>query len=306
MPREVFGADYPFLNRKEILTYEEITRAVRVFVGLGVQKVRVTGGEPLLRRDLPQLISRLAAIEGIEDLTLTTNGLLLREQALPLKRAGLHRVTVSLDSLDQKQFERIAEVASPVQDVLAGIERAVEVGLAPVKVNAVIRRGINENAILELASFFRGSGSILRFVEFMDVGSTNGWRASEVVSSQETLETISAQYPLEPVTPNYPGEVARRWKYRDGQGEIGLISSVSSPFCRDCTRARLSPEGYLYTCLFATAGHDLRPLLRSGKSDAELAAFISRIWKKREDRYSELRGNAPAAEPRVEMSHIGG
>ena len=306
MPKEFFGPDYAFLERKELLTYEEITRVTRVFVRLGVRKVRITGGEPLLRRELSRLVSRLASVRGIEDLTLTTNGLLLKRHARSLKEAGLHRVTVSLDSLDPEEFASIANVEAPVEEVLSGIREARRVGLTPVKINAVIRRGINEKAILELAAFFRGSGCVLRFIEYMDVGNTNAWRPSEVIPSREVLELIDSHYPLEPLNPNYTGEVARRWAYRDGQGEIGVVSSVSEPFCGDCTRARLSPEGELYTCLFASLGHDLRTPLRQGATDGELLELVSSMWQLRKDRYSELRSTLPAGSSKVEMSHIGG
>ena len=306
MPKEFFGPDYAFLERKELLTYEEITRVTRVFVRLGVQKVRITGGEPLLRRELSRLVSRLASVKGIEDLTLTTNGLLLKRHARGLKKAGLHRVTVSLDSLDPEEFASIANVEAPVEEVLSGIREAQRVGLTPVKINAVIRRGINEKAILELAAFFRGSGCVLRFIEYMDVGNTNAWEPSEVIPSREVLELIDSHYPLEPLNPNYTGEVARRWSYRDGQGEIGVVSSVSEPFCGDCTRTRLSPEGELYTCLFASLGHDLKTPLRQGATDGELLELVSSIWQLRKDRYSELRSTLPAGGSKVEMSHIGG
>ena len=306
MPKEFFGPDYAFLERKELLTYEEITRVTRVFVRLGVRKVRITGGEPLLRRELSRLVSRLASVRGIEDLTLTTNGLLLKRHARSLKEAGLHRVTVSLDSLDPEEFASIANVEAPVEEVLSGIREARRLGLTPVKINAVIRRGINEKAILELAAFFRGSGCVLRFIEYMDVGNTNAWRPSEVIPSREVLELIDSHYPLEPLNPNYTGEVARRWAYRDGQGEIGVVSSVSEPFCGDCTRARLSPEGELYTCLFASLGHDLRTPLRQGATDGELLELVSSMWQLRKDRYSELRSTLPAGSSKVEMSHIGG
>ena len=306
MPKEFFGPDYAFLERRELLTYEEITRVTRVFVRLGVHKVRITGGEPLLRRELSRLVSRLASMKGIEDLTLTTNGLLLKRHAGGLKEAGLHRVTVSLDSLDHKEFASIANVEAPVEQVLSGIREAQRVGLTPVKINAVIRRGINEKALLELVAFFRGSGCVLRFIEYMDVGNTNDWRLSEVIPSREFLELIDSRYPLEPLNPNYTGEVARRWGYRDGQGEIGVVSSVSEPFCGDCTRARLSPEGKLYTCLFASVGHDLRTPLRQGATDRELLGLVSGIWQQRKDRYSELRSSLPSDGAKVEMSHIGG
>ena len=306
MPKEFFGPDYAFLERKELLTYEEITRVTQVFVRLGVRKVRITGGEPLLRRELSGLVSRLASVKGIDDLTLTTNGLLLKRHARALKAAGLHRVTVSLDSLDQQEFASITSVEAPIEEVLSGIREAQRVGLTPVKVNAVIRRGMNENAILGLATFFRGRGCVLRFIEYMDVGNTNDWRPLDVVPAREVLELIGSHYPLQPLSPNYTGEVARRWGYRDGQGEIGVVSSISEPFCGDCTRARLSPEGELYTCLFAPVGHDLRTPLRQGATDREMLQLVSGIWQQRKDRYSELRSTLPAGGSKVEMSRIGG
>ncbi len=306
MPKEFFGADYAFLERRELLSYEEITRVARILARLGACKIRITGGEPLLRRELPRLVSRLASVRGIEDLTLTTNGLLLARHAGSLKEAGLHRVTVSLDSLDQKEFASIADVNASVEEVLGGIREARRAGLTPLKVNAVIRRGINEKAILELAALFRGSGCILRFIEYMDVGNTNDWQPAEVIPSSEILTLIDSQYPLQPLKAHYAGEVARRWAYRDGEGEIGVVSSISEPFCGDCTRARLSPEGKLYTCLFASVGHDLRTPLRQGASDRELLDLVSGIWQQRTDRYSELRSPRSPDGTKVEMSHIGG
>jgi len=306
MPREVFGPGFAFLPRDELLTFEEIERLARIFVSLGVRKIRLTGGEPLLRRDLPELIAMLAAIPGVEDLTLTTNGSLLPRYARELKSAGLRRVTVSLDALDDDTFRAMNGVNVGVAEVLAGIEAALAAGLTPVKVNAVIKRGVNDDQILPLASRFRGTGIILRFIEYMDVGTTNGWRMDDVVPGAEILRTISAVYPLEPVPPQQEGEVARRWRYRDGAGEIGIITSVTQPFCGTCTRARLTPEGELYTCLFASRGHDLRTLLRSGADDGEIRGRIARIWTGRSDRYSELRSEATAALPKVEMFRIGG
>lgn len=306
MPKEVFGPDYVFLERKELLTYEEITRLSRLFVAAGVEKIRITGGEPLLRRQLPNLIARLAAIPGLDDLTLTTNGLLLARQADRLAEAGLRRVTVSLDSLDQAVFATMNGVAARVADVLAGIEAAQKAGLQPVKINCVVKRGVNHQSIVDLASRFRGTGCILRFIEYMDVGNSNGWRIEEVVSAREIVETIQAVFPIEPADPEYRGEVAKRWRYRDGGGEIGIITSVTQPFCSECTRARLSSEGQLFTCLFGSTGFDFRSLLRSGVSDERLSKALARVWQGRADRYSEIRTAATTAWPKVEMSRIGG
>jgi cyclic pyranopterin phosphate synthase len=304
MPKEVFGRDYAFLERRELLTFEEIERLARVFVAHGVEKIRITGGEPLVRRDLERLIEQLATIDGL-DLTLTTNGSLLAQKARALRNAGLRRVTVSLDSLDDRVFSAMNDVDFPVQRVLEGIDAAAAAGL-PVKVNMVVKRSLNEEAILPMAREFRERGHILRFIEYMDVGHTNGWRLDDVVSAAEIVETIETEFPLEPLEPNYPGEVARRWRYRDGAGEIGVIASVTQPFCGNCTRARLSAEGRLYTCLFALRGHDLRALVRDGASDEELHEAIGTIWRGRTDRYSELRSARTADLPKVEMSYIGG
>jgi GTP 3',8-cyclase len=304
MPKEVFGRDYAFLDRRELLTFEEIERLSRGFVAHGVEKIRITGGEPLVRRDVERLIEQLAAIDGL-DLTLTTNGSLLPQKAQALRDAGLRRVTVSLDSLDDEVFSAMNDVDFPVERVLDGIDAAAAAGL-PVKVNMVVKRGLNEDAILPMAREFRARGHILRFIEYMDVGHTNGWRMDDVVPAAEIVETIGAEFPLEPLDPNYPGEVARRWRYKDGAGEIGVIASVTQPFCGDCTRARLSAEGRLYTCLFAMRGHDLRALLRGGATDGELHEAIGRIWTNRADRYSELRSAQTAGLPKVEMSYIGG
>ncbi len=306
MPREVFGPDYEFLPRKELLTFEEIVRLTRVFARLGARKVRITGGEPLLRRELPTLIRSLAATEGIEDLTLTTNGLLLPVQAEQLRAGGLERVTVSLDALDPAIFGKMNGLGVSVGQVLAGIEAAAAAGLRPVKVNCVVQRGVNENQIVPLARRFHGSGHVLRFIEYMDVGNTNGWKLEQVFPAAEIVRAVDAKLPLEPVEPNYRGEVARRWRYRDGGGEIGVIASVTQPFCGDCTRARLSPEGQLFTCLFGARGFDLREPLRAGAGDGELEAIITGVWTSREDRYSELRTAETAGLPKVEMSHIGG
>jgi GTP 3',8-cyclase len=305
MPKEIFGSDYHFLDRKEVLTFEEIARLARSFVSHGVQKIRLTGGEPLVRKDLPLLVKMLAEIPGL-DLTLTTNGSLLERQAQALKDAGLKRVSVSLDSLDNDVFKSMNDVDFPVDRVIQGMDAAARVGLTPIKVNMVVKRGLNEDSILPMARFFREKGYILRFIEYMDVGHTNGWRMDDVVPAAEIIRRISAQMPLEPLDPNYPGEVAERWRYRDGSGEIGVIASVTQAFCRNCNRARLSAEGKLYTCLFAVQGHDLRNLLRNGATDEEISQTIERVWNLRDDRYSELRTENTANLPKVEMSHIGG
>jgi GTP 3',8-cyclase len=304
MPKEVFGRDYEFLGRSELLTFEELERIARVFVAGGVEKIRITGGEPLVRRDLPVLIEKLAAL-GVPDLTLTTNGSLLARLADSLARAGLTRVTVSLDSLDDDVFRAMNDVDFPVSRVLEGIDAAAAAGL-PVKVNVVVKRGLNDGSILELARHFKAVGHTLRFIEYMDVGHTNGWRLDDVVSAAEIVAAIDAELPIEPVDPSYRGEVAQRYRYRDGAGEIGVIASVTQPFCGDCTRARLSADGRLYTCLFAVRGHDLRGLLRGGASDGELAEAIAGVWSHRDDRYSELRTAETADLPKVEMSFIGG
>jgi len=306
MPREVYGPDHAFLPRAEILSYEEIARVVRAAVELGVRKVRLTGGEPLVRRELETLVGMLADIPGIEDLTLTTNGSLLAPRAQALAEAGLHRITVSLDALDDETFMRMNDARVPVARVLDGMRAAEAAGLGPIKLNAVIRRGMNEHAVLDLAERFRGTDTTVRFIEFMDVGHTNGWRLDDVVPAAEVIATIHARWPLEPVDPGYRGEVAQRYRYRDGAGEIGVISSVTQPFCGDCTRARLSADGSIYTCLFATAGHDLRPLLRSDVDDAAVTDALRAIWTGRDDRYSELRTLDTVDLPKVEMSFIGG
>jgi GTP 3',8-cyclase len=305
MPKEVFGSDYQFLDRKEVLTFEEITRLARLFVDHGVRKVRLTGGEPLVRKDLPVLVKMLAEIPGL-DLTLTTNGSLLERQAQALKDAGLKRVSVSLDSLDNEVFKAMNDVDFPVDRVIRGMEAAASVGLTPVKVNMVVKRGLNEDSILPMARFFREKGYILRFIEYMDVGHTNGWRMDDVVPAAEIIKRISTEMPLEPLDPNYTGEVAERWRYKDGSGEVGVIASVTQAFCRTCNRARLSAEGKLYTCLFGIKGHDFRGLLRSGASDEQISQTIERVWSIRTDRYSELRSESTIDLPKVEMSHIGG
>jgi cyclic pyranopterin phosphate synthase len=306
MPRAVFGPDHAFLPRGELLTFEEITRLVRIFTGLGVEKVRLTGGEPLVRRDLAGLVAQLAAIPGVRDLTMTTNGTLLPRHARSLAEAGLQRVTISLDADDDATFMRVNDAGVPVAVVMAGIAAAEEAGLGPIKLNMVVKRGWNEHAILPMARRFHGTGRILRFIEYMDVGHSNGWRLDDVVSADEILSTIASELPLEPMPPTHPGEVAERFRYADGGGEIGVIASVSRPFCGDCSRARLSVDGQLYTCLFATTGHDLRALLRGGATDGELEADLRRIWGARDDRYSELRSAETVDLPKVEMSYIGG
>ncbi len=306
MPREVFGPGFQFLNRDEILSYEEITRLVRLFVDAGVEKIRLTGGEPLVRARLDALIAMLAPIDGLVDLTLTTNGVLLSKQAQALKDAGLQRVTVSLDSLDDDVFRRMNDAGVGVEQVLAGIDAAAAAGLDPIKINAVVQRGVNDHTIVDLARHFHGTGRIVRFIEFMDVGTTNGWKLDEVVTAKEIVERIDAVLPLEPAEANYRGEVAQRYRYKDGGGEIGVISSISQPFCGDCTRARLSPEGELFTCLFGSKGTDFRALLRGGASDEEIAAVIARVWRVRADRYSEIRSEDTIGLRKVEMSHIGG
>ena len=305
MPKEVFGRDYEFLAREELLTFEELERLARGFAAHGVEKIRLTGGEPLMRRDVEELVAQLARIDGL-DLTLTTNGALLPQKAEALAGAGLRRVTVSLDSLDDHVFRTMNDADFPVERVVAGIEAAAAAGLSPVKVNMVVRRGANEDSILPMARYFRGTGHILRFIEYMDVGHTNGWRMDDVVPAREIVQAIDRELPLEPVEPNYRGEVARRYRYRDGSGEIGLIASVTQPFCGDCTRARLSADGRLYTCLFAVKGFDLRALLRSGATDEELSAAVGAVWGSRADRYSEIRSSKTAGLPKVEMSYIGG
>ena len=304
MPKEVYGRDYAFLPRRDLLTFEEIARLAHVFAGLGVEKIRLTGGEPLNPPDVVRRVEMRAGIPGL-DLTLTTNGAVLAQKAQALKDSGLRRITVSLDSLDDDVFRAMNDVDFPVRTVLDGIEAASDAGL-PVKVNVVVKRGVNEDAILPMARHFRDRGHVVRFIEYMDVGHTNGWRLDDVVPATEILARIDAELPLEPLPPRYPGEVAERYRYRDGSGEVGVIASVTRPFCGACTRARLSADGSLYTCLFATTGHDLRGLLRDGAGDDEIAAAIGGIWRERADRYSELRSQATRDLPRVEMSYIGG
>jgi GTP 3',8-cyclase len=322
MPREVFGADFRFLPRSELLSFEEIARFVGVAARLGVSKVRLTGGEPLLRRDLPRLVEMLSSVEAITDIALTTNGLLLARHASALKHAGLDRVTVSLDSLEDELFRSIADTRAPLARVMRGIDAAREAGLEPVKVNMVVRRGVNDGCLLDMAEHFRGRSETLRFIEFMDVGESNGWRPDEVLPGREILASISERWPLRPISTDGEEGVASRWAYEDGKGEIGVISSVSEPFCHGCTRARLSADGRLYTCLFASTGSDIRALLRDGVSDEEIEARLGQIWTGRSDRYSELRAAGegaadndasqrparprPRRRPRIEMSYIGG
>jgi cyclic pyranopterin phosphate synthase len=308
MPAEIYGEKYAFLAKPELLDFEEIERLVRLFVALGVEKVRITGGEPLLRHELPRLVERLARVPGLRDLTLTTNGYLLATQARALAEAGLRRITVSLDSHDDETFGRMNGRGIGVGKVLEGIEAAAAVGLAPIKINCVVQRGVNEGSVVPLARRFKGSGHVVRFIEYMDVGTLNGWNPEQVVTAKEMVAAIDAVFPLAPVEPAYSGEVAERWAYRDGSGEIGVIASVSQPFCRGCTRARLTIEGKLVTCLFAAGGADLRGPLRSGASDDALRARIAEVWTRRSDRYSEERAAAAATRPaaRLEMYQIGG
>ncbi len=306
MPRSAFGRDHAFLPHREILTFEEIDRLAGLFAGLGVRKIRLTGGEPLLRRDLPKLVEMLARRPGL-DLALTTNGSLLARHAGALFAAGLGRLTVSVDALDEELFRAANDAEYPLAAVLAGIDAAHEAGFPPVKINVVVRRGLNESQIVPIARRFAPRGHAVRYIEYMDVGTTNGWRMDEVVPAAEILERLAAELDLAPVAPAYRGEVARRWRLAEGGGEIGLIASVTQPFCGDCTRARLSADGHLYTCLFARAGFDLRPLLRGGAGDGELRERLAGVWSRRADRYSEERtGRTPPAGGRIEMSYIGG
>lgn len=310
MPRDIFGGDYRFMPQNQLLNFAEITRLARIAVDLGIEKIRLTGGEPLLRKDLHILVGMLAQLttpagKPIE-LTLTTNATLLAKRAQALKDAGLHRVTVSLDALDESIFQSMSDSQLAVRTVLDGIEKAAQVGLAPVKVNMVVRKGLNEHQILPMARYFRGTGQILRFIEFMDVGATNGWDLSQVVTGQEIIQQIQKEFPLQPQQSHYRGEVAARWKYQDGAGEIGVITSVSQPFCGDCTRIRLSPEGKLFTCLFASQGHDMRAILRNQGSDHDLAIKLASVWSGRSDQYSEIRGQQTIGLKKIEMSYIGG
>jgi cyclic pyranopterin phosphate synthase len=306
MPKEVFGRGFRFLPSAALLSFEEIERLALIFVAHGVEKIRLTGGEPLVRRGLEQLVAKIARIEGLRDLTMTTNGSLLAPQARALRDAGLRRITVSLDSLDDAVFRAMNDVDFSVAGVLEGIAAAAQAGFENMKINCVVKRGVNDRTIVELAGHFRGSGHIVRFIEYMDVGSTNGWRLDDVVPAAEIVASLDRAFGIEPIDPNYRGEVAQRYRYKDGSGEIGVIASVTQPFCRDCTRARLSSEGLLYTCLFGTIGHDVRALLRGGKTDDEIASFVRGIWRVRTDRYSELRTADTVKLPKVEMSHIGG
>ena len=306
MPAEVFGKEYAFLPRDQILTYEEIVRVVRVAAAHGMTKVRLTGGEPLVRHEIERLVAMVAAVDGVDDIAMTTNGATLAGKAQALKDAGLTRVTVSLDSVDGQVFEAMNGVGASLARVLDGIDAARAAGLAPIKLNAVIQRGLNDGGILDLARFGRERGFVMRFIEYMDVGTTNGWRLDDVVPATEIVDTIGVQQPLEALEALYPGEVARRYRYADGQGEIGVISSVTQPFCQGCTRARLTAEGRLYTCLFASAGHDVRAVLRASADDEALEALIGRVWRDRADRYSEERASLTAPRERIEMSYVGG
>jgi cyclic pyranopterin phosphate synthase len=310
MPREIFGPGYKFVPRNDLLKLEEISRITRLFAGHGVRKVRITGGEPMIRRNLEHLIEMLRDIDGVTDISMTTNASMLTlKRAESLRAAGLNRINISLDAIDEKTFQRVNDVDFPVAKVLEGIDNAHAAGFDAVKVNAVIRRGYNEHSILPLAQHFHGTGTVLRFIEFMDVGTTNKWNLEEVIPAAELVEIIGKELPIESLEPNYSGEVAKRWRYSDGGGEVGFITSVTQSFCGDCSRARLSAVGKVYTCLFAATGQDLRGMLRAGASDEELSRLIGRIWSQREDRYSELRGQIPVTAetpPRVEMSHIGG
>lgn len=306
MPKAVFGPDYSYIEREDLLTYAEIDRLTRVLIGLGVRKVRLTGGEPLLRHDVDRLILMLAGNPDL-DLTLTTNGALLTlEKACALKAAGLQRITVSLDSLDESVFAALNDVDFPVERALIGIDNAAAAGLSPVKINMVVMRSSNLESVLPMARYFQGSGHILRFIEYMDVGDSNGWKLEEVVPSAEILALIGAELPLEPLYPNYSGEVARRWRYQDGSGEIGFISSISQPFCGSCTRLRLSARGELFTCLFASSGCDVRAMLRSKMTDEQISVALTDMWSRRDDRYSELRSASAQRQPPAEMSYIGG
>jgi len=306
MPRDVYDRDHVFLPRDEILTFEEIERLVGLFAGSGVEKIRLTGGEPLLRHRVADLVRRISAVDGIRDVAMTTNGSMLARHAQELADAGLDRITVSLDAVDDARFRHAADVDFPVARVLEGIDAAKQAGLAPVKINTVVRRGLNDDSLLDIARRFRGTGHIVRFIEYMDVGSSNGWEMGHVVPAEEILATINEAWTIDPVEPNYPGEVVNRWRYSDGGGEVGVIASVTKPFCGECTRLRLSADGSIYTCLFAHAGTDLRDALRSGATDDELVETVSRVWESRTDQYSEERSGVSIGLPKVEMSYIGG
>ncbi|HEY6140510.1 MAG TPA: GTP 3',8-cyclase MoaA [Thermoanaerobaculia bacterium] len=308
MPKEIFGPDFAYSRREDLLTFEEIARVAALFVqAAGVEKIRLTGGEPLLRRDLERLIEMLARINGLDDLTLTTNGsLLTRQKARALRDAGLRRITISLDSLDDAVFKAMNDVDFPVGRVLDAIDAAAEAELFPIKIDMVVKRGTNDRSVVDMARRFRGTGHIVRFIEYMDVGNTNGWRLDDVVPGCEIAATIAREWPIEPLQANYFGEVAERWRYLDGAGEIGIITSVTQPFCGTCTRARITAEGELFTCLFASSGHDLRRMIRGGAADEEIAESILAVWRRRDDRYSEIRSEESAATAKVEMSHIGG
>ena len=305
MPREVYD-DHAYLPRSEILTFDEVTTVARAGASLGVTKIRLTGGEPLLRRDITTLVEMIASVEGIEDLAMTTNGHLLESLAEPLADAGLERITVSLDGIDDEAVRRLTDTEVPVATVLAGISAAESAGLGPIKVNTVVLRGQNEDQVLPLLEHFRFTGHVVRFIEYMDVGTTNGWDASSVVPTPELVSRISAHWPLEPIGRSHPSEVADRYRFDDGGGEVGFISSVSAPFCGDCARLRLSAEGAIYTCLFANSGTDLKSLIRDGADVEDVARVIRLVWERRSDRYSELRGGVPIENPRIEMSYIGG
>ena len=313
MPAEIFGEKYEFLPRPHILSFEEIERLAKIFAHAGVSKLRITGGEPLVRANLPELISNLSAIDGIEDIAMTTNGYLLAKYAQELKDAGLNRLTISLDSIDEDIFKKMSGRPQGPKNTLEGIKVASELGFDPIKINVVVQRGVNDNTLIDTARYFKGTGSIVRFIEFMDVGTKNGWELSQVVTSKEVVDMIDAKFPLEAIDANYDGEVASRYRYLDGEGEIGVISSVSEPFCGSCSRARLSTDGKLVTCLFASGGTDLKTALRSDASDADIAGIIAKVWTGRDDRYSDLRskdtefnGDSSSDGDKVEMYYIGG
>lgn len=306
MPKTVFGRDYKFLPRHQLLTFEELERLTGIFVTLGVHKIRLTGGEPLLRKDIDVLISMISNLPGVEDLAMTTNGSAPLKFVERLKQAGLKRITVSLDSLDEETFKAMNDVDFPVARVLEWIDACLDAGIAPVKVNMVVKRGVNEDSILPMARYFNRPNTILRFIEYMDVGNSNGWRLDDVISAREIIQRIDAEMPLEAISPNYPSEVAKRWRYKESGNEIGIVASVSQPFCSTCTRARLSADGKLFTCLFGVQGFDLKTLLRSGASDEEVARAIADVWQARTDRYSQIRSENTEDPPKVEMSYIGG